>query len=133
MNTIFHKSAVGAAVVLALAPFGVFAGTMPSTPPVRVSVRVELHPQGSNSNSGGQTSTNQGIGASGTPGANASASTPGGGNNGGAQAGNGGNGGDGGNASDGGFVHAGSAFTNSQSVNSVNATVVRIQLTRTTL
>ena len=93
----------------------------------------ETPPANENSNTGGSTSTDQSDGAdgsTGSPQASSNGAPAGGANgnssNGGATAGNGGNGGDGGGASPGGWVRAGGAGSNSNSVNMINVTIIKI-------
>ncbi|PIR83987.1 hypothetical protein COU18_01095 [Candidatus Kaiserbacteria bacterium CG10_big_fil_rev_8_21_14_0_10_51_14] len=84
-----------------------------------------------NSDTGGNTSTDQSDGPAGQNGAPAEAaggnpSTGSGQANGGASAGNGGNGGDGGGAAPGGLVRAGSVISNANALNMINVSIIRI-------
>jgi len=88
----------------------------------------ETPPSQSQSNSGGDTSTDQQNGQNGQNGASAGGGTGDGGddNNGGATAGNGGDGGDGGGASNGGLVRAGGVVSNATALNMINVNIIRI-------
>lgn len=83
-------------------------------------------PANDNSNTGGGTSTEQSDGGNGADGSSAGGAGGNGGNNGGATAGDGGNGGNGGGASPGGLVRAGSVVSNSNALNMLNTTIIRI-------
>lgn len=129
-------AAIAVAALLALSPSYAHADRRGITdiPVIRMNVpAVGLHTLRSSSdttspdptsNTGGNTSTNQSDGPTGQNG-NPSGTT-GGDGNGGTTAGNGGNGGDGGGAAAGGSVRAGNVVSNSNALNAINVTIVRI-------